>query len=855
MQPLFQFWGKAHDSCAPRWHPLVYHSLDVAAVAQTYLKTNPLVLKQLAGLSGLTPEVALSLTTFLAGAHDVGKFGPGFQAKVPELLPALFAGQPVPAEVHDHQVMGVSLLVGWLASKLPGPAGIGRERTLERIANLACAHHGRPVMHLAGLFRYAPEAQAVAVQYLESLAALVGIESLPAEFFGARERIRQFSWLAAGVITLADWVGSSRAWFPYQVPSQGLEDYFEATTCRAQAALKASRLTETVRAHEGGFTNLFARSEDSAPKIPTPLQAYADTVPLPQGVSPQMFYLEDETGAGKTEAALTLASRLLAAGFARGIFFCLPTQTTANAVFKRIAPLTRYLFASADEASVSLAHGQSTLALDTLRQDEAFTESLSSQLGGWAQERNKTALLADLGVGTIDQVVLAGLPARHASLRTLGLAQKVLIIDEAHACDTYQLGLLSAVLEEHARLGGSVIILSATLPRAAKEQLATAFNKGLCAPAVKLHATAYPLATHVSAAHCVETPIAARGAPRTLRFKPVTDKQVPELVAGWLGEGKCVCLLRNTVTRAQEQFDFFNERFPGQVRLVHARFMNGHRIQNDLRLLHDFGKDSSSKSRAGQLVIATQVVEASLDIDFDEMVTDIAPVDSLLQRAGRWRRHTRDLRGNRASEEGRAASPVHVVTPDPNGEGFIGKLPQGTMFVYPNMGVLWRTAQIVMNWKALVIPAQVREAVEFAYQEGEVPNWLERADEEHKGTVAAKRQLAYGSVVKWEEGYHPSAGIEEGERAVTRLGEASATVVLSDGGGLPLIGGHNSMVLSQLSVRHQRVGGGELVEGRIWLHLKRDENTSAWIGESQEAQPGNRRYGLRYSAERGLSFF
>ncbi len=855
MTHYLKFWGKAHDACDPCWHPLAYHAMDVAAVTREYLEANPLVLKQLAKLGGLTEEEALYLMTFLAGAHDVGKFSPGFQAKVDALYPVELLGAVRPAEVHDHQVMGVSLLVSWLAGRFPA-GGLSRERVLERLANLACAHHGRPVTHYANLFRAFPVAQQAASDFLLDVWCLSEMDKVPVQFFSSQQAVREFSWLAAGVVTLADWVGSSRTKFAYQEAGLSLGDYYSAARAKARAALCDDQLIEAPRAHRGGFDALFgAHTPAGGSMTPTPLQAYADSVTLPAEPTPQLFILEDETGAGKTEAALTLASRLLAAGFARGLFFCLPTQTTANAVFHRIAPLTRLLFGEEANPALSLAHGQAKLALEMLCQDEQFADSLSRQLGGWAQERNKTALLADVGVGTIDQVVLAGLPARHATLRTLGLAKKVLIVDEAHACDTYQLGLLAAVLEEHARLGGSAVILSATLPRSIKARLVSAFNKGLSGTQVTLCASEYPLATKVSEGEVLETPIAARREPRTLRFKGITDTAIPGLIERWVSQGKCICILRNTVARAQEEFDRLNEIYPGQVMLVHARFMTGHRIENDQRLLRTFGKQSSAATRRGQIVIATQVVEASLDIDFDELITDIAPIDSLLQRAGRWRRHIRDAQGNLKESGGlddREAGPVYVVAPFPSSEAFIGQLPKGTPFVYPDVAVLWRTAQVVRDWQELEVPGQVRGAVDFAYPEaeGDIPGWLEAWADHHKGEQLAAAQLAYGSTVNWDAGYHPQAGIEEGERAVTRLGEVSVSVVLCDKSGRTLLEGDS---LSQLALRFAQVGGEPLVEGRIRLRLSRDESTGVWIGAARAGAPSSKEFTVKYSHTRGLS--
>lgn len=854
MPPYLLYWGKAHDEQVPRWHPLAYHSLDVAAATMEYLRANPQILKRLARLAGLSKAEVLAWMVFLAGAHDVGKFGLGFQSKLSHLCPAVL-GETGVAEFYDHQVTGVSILVEWLGARLDTPMNVRTEGNLERLANVACAHHGSPVTHKTGLWTAYPGAKAAAYAYLADLWDLAGMSQVMLKWPEKnRQQIRQFSWLASGVITLADWVGSARQQFPYQMPGLGVVPYFEQARARACAALAQNQLTEPAPALRGGFAELYARAESATPMTPSPLQAYADTVPLSDKGEPQLFILEDETGAGKTEAALTLASRLMAAGHARGMFFCLPTQTTANAVFQRVAPLAAHLFAEGANPSLCLAHGQARQALHALLQNEQFVGSISAELQSWAQERSKTALLADLGVGTIDQVVLAGLSARHVSLRILGMAQKVLVVDEVHACDAYQLRVLAAVLEQHARLGGSAIVLSATLPRTMKRALAKAFARGLgSAQEPKLGADAYPLATEVSEQGCVETGIESRRLPRRVEFQPIEEADIAPLVDRWLAEGKCVCILRNTVALAQATFEQFSARYGERSRVVHARYMMADRADNDQRLLADFGKDSGESSRKGQLIIATQVVEASLDVDFDELITDLAPIDSLLQRMGRWRRHSRDAHGERSPEESRAPSKAYIVAPNPRGSGFLRKLAQGTVFVYPEVDVLWRTASIVHEWGALEVPTQVRQAVEFAYQEGGEPDWVVNAAMASQGENLAAAQLAYSSVLKWDDGYHPQSGGFSGEQTVTRLGDASAQVVLCDEAGNPLAGtGPFAESASMLSVRYEKVGGGEEVDGKFWIRLKWSAESECWLGAAQGTS--GREYTVRYSRCRGLSF-
>lgn len=820
MQTYMSYWGKAQpqDGAGRNWHPLAYHSLDVAAVTQAFLTANPAVLRALANAWNLSPQAALQFATYFAGVHDLGKLSAGFQSKAPEVFAELFPGEELHATelVHHSELGVVTLLDQWCQKWAARPLARRLLTALAPLANAAAGHHGKPELltarPLAGV------AAAAASAFLDDWAAILNIQEYLDQSWPLKEATPQVvawcsskpfvevSLLLSGVISLCDWVGSNQELFPYQAPTLSLAEYWNIAKERAAAAICHCSLAQKTPAQLGGFDHLFGqaasvrakeRGEAIAPKTPTPLQQFADTVALPSDGLPGLYLLEDETGAGKTEAALTLASRLISAGNARGVFFCLPTQTTANAIYSRVLPISSELFDLDQRPTLTLAHGQARHAISRLRSAGGLS-GITSDLTSWATDSAKTALLSDFGVGTIDQLAMAGLPVKHVTLRHAGLASKVLIIDEAHACDTYLLGLVQNALTLHAKYGGSAIILSATLPRRIKQTLVDAFAAGRKQTAPTLSANAYPLATScaggISGMDIAETPIAPRSTPRSLRFAVLTAQAENAQVAAWLAAGRSVCLMRNTVSRAQQSFKHYDSLYPGQVLLVHAKFVVQHRGENDARLLREFGLDSTPASRHGKIVIATQVAEQSLDVDFDEMVSDLAPFDALLQRAGRWRRHSRDAAGNRSPVECRPSSHLYVLTPRADGnEAFMKELPEGTRFVYPMAGVLFRTAQIVQGQGGfsgtLSIPHDVRKAVEYAYSEDlPVPAFLEDADMEAQGKALGAASTAQVRSLKIAAGYSVEAGPWVKVDSVTRLGEPSIRLVLSDVNGRPLFG-------------------------------------------------------------------
>ena len=392
---------------------------------------------------------------------------------------------------------------------------------------------------------------------------------------------------------------------------------------------------------------------------------------LPDG--PFVAFVEDVTGGGKTEAALILAHRLLAARCARGLYLALPTMATANAMYERLAACYRRLFADSETPSLALAHGSARLhkgfrasfegvadpgrAFEREEDTETERDSSGAACAAWLADDRRKTFLADVGVGTIDQAFLAVLPAKYQSLRLLGLSERVLIVDEAHAYDAYMGRELQRLLEFQAALGGSVIVLSATLPRAVRQDLANAFVKGLGAPKRELKSDGYPVVAVVAAGGADEV----AKEPRPDLRRTIEVERLPDEAAalGQIAEaaqaGAAVAWVRNTVDDAFEGVERL--RSAGiHAQLFHARFAMGDRLAIEREIVGRFGK-GKPPSRAGVLV-ATQVIEQSLDLDFDLLISDLAPVDLLLQRAGRLWRHPERIRPIPGPR-------LLVVSPDP----------------------------------------------------------------------------------------------------------------------------------------------------------------------------------------------
>lgn len=802
---IFNYWGKADPTYPgePKWHPVVYHSLDVAAVGVAYLERSSL-LKSCCGLLNCSKQEFLSWSALLLALHDLGKFSEAFQAQRPDLILELQKREPNPTKIYNerHDSLGFWLWEECLVEEVLQKIGIDGSRNTQR--SLKCwllavtGHHGMPPKpngNVANFFRREDkQAAADFVQMMAELLLTKEARCIPSSsnFKIASEML---SWWFAGVTVLADWLGSNTQFFPYKAPSMDLEKYWEYAQIRAAEALDHSGVAPSAIAKGHSLKELFQNIQEASP-----LQQWAVSVDIPQ--APQIYLLEDVTGAGKTEAALMLAYRLMEQDLAEGFFVGLPTMATANAMYKRVAEVYQKLFA--DNANLVLAHGHrklveefaaSILPADRPEQDAAqLDETASARCTAWLADHSKRALLASAGIGTIDQALLAVLHSKHQSLRLLGLFNKVLIVDEVHACDAYMQGVLEVLLEFHARTGGPVILLSATLPSRMKQALLNAYAKGrnqVSAPA--LRSDAYPLATrwHDGQTALQEEALASRpSVSRTVQVHyEVDDEKVFAHIIATLQQGRCVGWIRNTVADAMAAYERLSQTIsPENITLFHARFALRDRLEKEALVLDSFGESSNQHDRQGRLMIATQVAEQSLDVDFDVLVTDLAPIDRVLQRAGRLQRHVRDAKGNRLVATGaKDQRPVPCLwvyapawTEQPRSDWY-GAAFKKAQYVYGHHGQLWLTAKVLQKG-GFTMPADARSLIETVFSETEtLPESLSKNAMKAEGQEMSEASLAQLNTLKIDGGYKRGEISDWWSEAKTpsRLGEETMEVMLA----------------------------------------------------------------------------
>ncbi len=802
----YGYWGKAKtdkDLGQPTYHLLPYHCLDVAAVGYFLMSPETTQCKRLADELGVSPQWLRDFFVFCLALHDLGKFSRAFQGLQTDLDEGLV--KPESGIIYDqrHDSLGFWLWIKALHTQLETIVHAEDHQVksvvkqMEPWLEIVTGHHGQPPVKTAKRIAnyFLSEDVDAAIHFIRDAYNLFlsDFNFQPLLDKDLKNRLKTVSWQLAGIAVLADWLGSNQDYFPYCKKTASLSDYWaENAQKNALSAIEALPKQSTTQP----FIEIKQLFEFI--KTPTPLQNYAANAKLTD--SPQLFILEDVTGAGKTEAALILTQRLMAQGLANGLYVALPTMATANAMYERLGKVYRKLYASEDRPSLILAHGarelsaqfkQSVVLAEQSHYDQDYQagkmeddqeQSATAYCNAWLADSRK---LADVGVGTLDQALLAVLPARHQSLRLLGLSGKILLVDEVHAYDSYMQKLLNAFLEAHARQGGSVILLSATLPKNMRTELVNAFHQGLAVePPALTQFKQYPLVTHTPSPENIETAIDTREeVKRTVQVQRMdSEDTVLQVIEQSVNKGRCVCWIRNTVKDARSSYQALVDLGldSKQLMLFHSRFAMCDRQRVENRVLECFGKDSSAEIRKGKVLIATQVVEQSLDLDFDVLITDLAPIDLLIQRAGRLQRHVRDQVGNRLQDNQAidqrepAVLLIHAPEPKPDtAADWLKKHHAGTQAVYPHVGQLWLTLSKLMKQQKFSMPDDARTLIEHVYSGDEIyPEALDNASWDAEGEQSSKKSLADMNALKLNKGYTERSGDwDEETRIPTRLTE------------------------------------------------------------------------------------
>lgn len=790
-----EVWAKS-PQLAPgegRYHPLICHMIDVAMVALRLWQyvMPPALREQLREQLGVATEnEAGRWAAFFAGLHDLGKATPGFARKWPDGWKVLVNSgyRPAKGDEANHGIMSAHLLRSLLKGTGLPP------QIAAPVATAVGGHHG--LFPSAGDLKYAdrsvgegpwPEAQSNLVRVL---AHLLGVDRMAIPD-GDLTQANAALLILAGLTSVADWIASDHRHFPFAGDDVQLPRYPRRARWLAWKALhKLGWFHRPNGLGVRSFQELFDR-------VPNRLQEQVMAV-APALKGPSLVLLEYPMGGGKTEGALYLADYLAATAGHSGAYFALPTMATSNQMFGRVNTYLTNRFHDA-AINVQLLHGHASLNhefevlkradIDLLQPVRIYGGKASGLMAAEWFTYRKRGLLAPYGIGTIDQALLAVLQTKHFFVRLFGLAGKVVILDEVHAYDTYMQTLLTRLLTWLAACGTSVILLSATLPAQTRQGLLSAYSIGRGEPkAVDTPVVDYPRLTWVT-----EGGADARHIPGASERSVVISPH-SQVDAGWmtdlkgaLADGGCAAVILNTVTRAQAIYQQLQAHFPAdELLLFHGRYPFDDRMSRERAVLERFGPRNPDRPRRA-VVVATQVIEQSLDLDFDLMVSDLAPVDLLLQRSGRLWRHPRSWR-----PPGLTGPPLWILMPPVTPEG--GPVFEGGSVRVYDAHTLLRTWLVLAGRKELTIPQGVEALVEDVYQERPAPpdlaaplrqlwteSWAKLVAEERREAVQAQRRyipavdgdlfMGMQSLDEDDETLHPA------HQAMTRLGGLSAQVV------------------------------------------------------------------------------
>lgn len=736
------FWAKSGDSGC--WLSVVQHLMDAADVAgllfDDYLSEHHRRL--MASVWGGDQAKARASFVFLAGVHDAGKVDIRFACQRQDLAELIRHQGLVVLRKRDYPER--SFLPHGLVSQFAlqeeiTAAGGDGSRALQW-AILVGVHHGRY-----------PDAGAVYVARQQYRTQEGSREDEPRWGQARSEMLR---WMAArsgfpliapgtalpelpvavasayaSALVIADWLASNEDYFPLRprpVDEAGklsIDGYPELTADqqrdRVRRAWKRAAFPSPLRipATHTGVTADFYRHRFGWPASYRPTEAQRAAVEIATREDPDLMIVEAPPGSGKTELAFAAAEVLMRARGLQGVFVALPTQATTNAMFERVtAWLTSILGDEPQKLGIQLAHGKNSLNesfVKLLERGKSPLEvhddegDLGLHASRWMGQRWRSTL-SPVVVGTIDQVLLAALKSRHVLVRHLGLMGKVVVIDEVHAADEYMETYLEAALTWLGMYGIPVVLLSATLPPARRLALLNAYRRGRGSSGVSAGSVdgmiGYPAISTVSATGVRVHEIAgeAEVPKRIIPTSIGSPQELAELLDRELADGGCAVVIRNTVREAQETYEAVKSVFGReQVTLLHSRFLAAERAARDRRMLELFGKESQQRPLR-HVVVATQVIEQSLDVDFDLMLTDPAPMDLVLQRIGRLHRHERDGRPS-GLHDARCLVIIDDTTASP------WAYSRGTDYVYARYSVL-RTLGIVADRGEIL----VREPLDYA---------------------------------------------------------------------------------------------------------------------------------------------
>lgn len=786
------------------WLPLWMHLRDTAGVMKLLvLKWVP---EAVFSAAKLDRKQFSSTAIFLAAIHDIGKATSYFQsiitnsciAKRSEITDNGFVVNNTyrAAGKTHHAYAGQWILQSNLT-------GFGVH---ESFAVVVGSHHGKPIdadsimgesdllqLYPINFFGKENEEETeilwkkVWKKILDQALDLAGIQTVD----DLPILVLEAQILLSGLLIIADWIASNTAFFPLLL----LDDYGDECLYPkrvhngwVRAAFPDGWYSEVNRMDSEEFKERFGFWPNEVQKSVLEVINHVK--------NPGIFILEAQMGIGKTEAALGAAEVLASRKQESGIFYGLPTQATSNGLFGRLYEWGVKVSEQTENA-VRLAHHSAEFNEDYYRlmmKGKAYINDDGQADDGmsvnpWFQG-NKRALLADFVIGTVDQFLMASLKRKHFMLRHIGLAGKVVVIDECHAYDAYMNVYLERSLQWMAAYGVPVILLSATLPFERRKKLVEYYVKAYsryylkkkkpeinCLSSDWEKNASYPLLTWTDGESIGQNVIKQNIIDKIVRIRRVNHcSDIVRLLDDRLEEGGCACIIANTVKSAQEIYEECRKGIKqATLILYHAQFTMPDRYKKEQVLLKKMGKNSDDTDRNRVILIGTQVLEQSLDYDADIMVTQLCPMDLLLQRIGRLHRHERDGKIKNRSRTKKLQNPECIIWQEAK-----NTYNEGSKAVYGEY-LLMRTNQILPD--EIKIPGDISDFVQKVYDENNdlginEEGYIE-AKKQYKDDLKRKGQKAKGYLLEKPTAKVMQAFLDNLEGSNEKAAEASVRDAVS----------------------------------------------------------------------------
>lgn len=618
-----------------KWLPLSQHLEDTGNVMRKLMEQY--VAPSVYEATGLEFDCFRRVALFVAYVHDIGKATSAFQKKMCDALPGYRA--IIKEQGFDVKTSGVEERS---PHALAGAAILNRFFGIdESICEVVASHHGKPLdngkdsnfRYQLGMLRDNYYSEENFVVYKESWTDIIDKAKSIADVDDIQEIPTKAQILLTGLLTMADWIASCGDFFPL------LEIYEKNVSCdRTSNGMAALALQPY---HD---FNLASMSPTLFEKrfgfLPNEMQKIVLDISN-KTITPGIMIIEAPMGLGKTEAALAAAELESCAAGTGGVFFGLPTRGTADAMFDRVKGWAE-LISNDNPSSITLAHSSAGFndSYTSLR-TKIYDENRGGiSVNSWMVGRYKK-LLPDFAVGTVDQAFFTVLKRKFFMLLHLGISGKTVIIDEVHSYDDYMTEYMKSMLSWLGAYRVPVILLSATLTKEKRKEL-------ICSYVGEQDddwTDAYPAITWTDDGKVFSASVETETIKKMDVYIEYTDKQKLGIqLSDILSEGGCAGVICDTVSRAQDVYYQLKCKMDGDytVILIHSRFLPKDRAELEKEIISLVGKKSIERNKI--IVVGTQVLEQSLDIDFDVLFTEKCPIDLLFQRLGRLHRHLRDKR-------------------------------------------------------------------------------------------------------------------------------------------------------------------------------------------------------------------